>query len=92
MRFIFLDDDGNSTSNEMKLALNLSAIRYLPPLSEYNCCRITDPIIGHINLAVSLNYNKGMAKFAVNNCEIHSLVRFSQVEREMIKNFFEKYT
>lgn len=92
MKFIFLDEDGNVTPDEMKRVLNLSAIRYLPPLSRYHCCRIIDPIIGHINLAVSLNYNKGMAKFAVNNCEIHSLVRFSQAERETIKNFFKKYT
>lgn len=92
MRFIFLDDDGNATPDEMIRGFNLSTIQYLPPLmSKYNCCRIIDPIIGHINLAVSLNCNKGIAKFVVNNCEIHSLVRFNQVEKETIKIFFEKY-
>lgn len=92
MKFIFLDNDGNVTHNEMNLALNLSAIRHLPPLSEYLCCKIIDPIIGHINLAISLNYNKVIAKFVVNNYEIHSLVKFNKTEEKIIKKFFKKYT
>lgn len=93
MRFIFLNDDGNKTPDEMIRVLNLSTIQYLPPLtSKYNCCRIIDPVIGHINLAVSLNYNKVIAKFVVNNYEIHSLVKLNQTEKETIKNFFKRYT
>ena len=91
MKFIFLDDDGNITPDEMNRGLNLSTIRYLPSLTNYQCCRIMDPIIGKINLAITFNYNKGMAKFVVNGCEIHSLVRFNQAEKEILKIFFRKY-
>lgn len=92
MRFIFLDRNGDITSEEMIKSVNIDEAVYLSPLSEYRCCSLYDPILGEIKLAVTLNYGKGVSKFVVNNCEIHSIVRFSVREKNQLQKFFQKYT
>lgn len=91
MKFIFLDRNGNTTSEEMIRDINIEDGIYLSPLSEYRCCSLFDPILGEIKLAVTLNYGKGVSKFVVNDCEIHSVVRFSIREKNELQKFFRKY-
>lgn len=92
MRFIFLDHNGDVTSDEMIRGINIDKASYLPPLSEHRCCSLYDPILGEIKLAVTLNYGKGISKFVVNGCEIHSIVRFNAREKIELQKFFRKYT
>lgn len=92
MKLILLDDNENKTPNKIDWSLDLTALKYISPLSNYLYCKISDPIVGNIDLAISLNCRAGKAKFVVNSCEIHSLVKFNETEEKSIKNFFQKYT
>lgn len=92
MKFIFLNHNGETTPNKLDKSVDLSKLQYLQATAGCHCCRIADPILGKINFAIKLNYVSGIAKFVVNNYEIHSLVKFNQAEKNKIKNFFRKYT
>lgn len=92
MKLILLDDNENKTPNKIDWSLDLTALKYISPLSNYLYCKISDPIVGNIDLAIFLNCRAGKAKFVVNNYEIHSLVRFNEIEEKILKKFFQKYT
>lgn len=90
MRFIFLDDDGVPTENEMRKSIDFKNLSYLTSLSKYRCCKLHDSLLNEVVLAINLNNNGGISKFVINGEEIHSKVRLNEHEKQEIEKFLKK--
>lgn len=88
MKLILLDEKGNLTKTRFELELHPKSVSILPPLSDYWCCEVIDPIIGEIKMAISEKFNRGTAKFVINNHEIHSKVSFNVIEKSQFEKIF----